>query len=215
MQNLTLQNNYSLQGATITFYVDELPEKLNLGGEQTLAVRQFPGGGVDIQTLGAIDDEIKWSGIFWFESALDRALILDTMRTNGYPLDLTLGTIARKVVISKFTYDYMNDYYIPYSITLQPYNPYGLNGTYNGVDETSGTTASTASSTTATTTASVTATTATPQTQKNYTFTSGDTLWKLAVAYYGDGTQWSKIADANNIADPTNIAIGTIVTIPT
>ena len=32
---------------------------------------------------------------------------------------------------------------------------------------------------------------------KSVTLVKGDTLWDLAVKYYGDGTQWTKIAEAN------------------
>jgi nucleoid-associated protein YgaU len=34
-------------------------------------------------------------------------------------------------------------------------------------------------------------------TNKNYTVKSGDCLWKIAKAYYGDGTKWKTIYNAN------------------
>jgi len=37
---------------------------------------------------------------------------------------------------------------------------------------------------------------------RTYTVTSGDTLWAIAQRYYGNGTQYTKIATANNIAPP-------------
>ncbi len=43
---------------------------------------------------------------------------------------------------------------------------------------------------------------------------SKTTLWGLAVKYYQDGTQWTKIAAANNNIDPKKIQIGMELIIP-
>jgi len=51
-------------------------------------------------------------------------------------------------------------------------------------------------------------------TSKSYTVKKGDTLWDLAVKYYGDGTQWKKIAKANGVKDPKKLQIGTKLKIP-
>lgn len=42
----------------------------------------------------------------------------------------------------------------------------------------------------------------------------GDTLFEIAKAYYGDGNQWKKIADANSGVDPNSIQIDQKLTIP-
>lgn len=42
----------------------------------------------------------------------------------------------------------------------------------------------------------------------------GDTLFSLAETYLGDGRLWKKIAQANNIQDPSNISVGTRLVIP-
>jgi len=51
-----------------------------------------------------------------------------------------------------------------------------------------------------------------------YTVISGDTLWELAEGAYGNGTQWHKIAQANNISYLPNgnplIIPGQVLTIP-
>jgi LysM repeat protein len=52
------------------------------------------------------------------------------------------------------------------------------------------------------------------KTAKSYTVKKGDTLWDLAVKYYGDGTQWKKIAKANGVKDPKKLQIGTKLKIP-
>jgi LysM repeat protein len=50
---------------------------------------------------------------------------------------------------------------------------------------------------------------------KTHTVQSGDTLWGLAKKYYGDGSQYTKIASANSIANPNVISVGQVLTIPT
>lgn len=41
-----------------------------------------------------------------------------------------------------------------------------------------------------------------------------DTLWAMAVKYYGDGTRWTEIAKANNIDAPKLMQAGQKVMIP-
>lgn len=48
-----------------------------------------------------------------------------------------------------------------------------------------------------------------------YQVKAGDTLWDIAQRFYGDGTKWSLIANANNVDDPKRLRIGTILIIPT
>lgn len=43
---------------------------------------------------------------------------------------------------------------------------------------------------------------------------SGTTLWALAVKYYGDGNQWTKISAANGNIDPKKLQEGMTLTIP-
>lgn len=47
-----------------------------------------------------------------------------------------------------------------------------------------------------------------------YTVQYGDTLWGIAQAKYGDGSLYSKIVEANNIADPNLITPGQQLIIP-
>lgn len=49
---------------------------------------------------------------------------------------------------------------------------------------------------------------------KTYTVTAGDYLWKIAVEQYGDGFAWTKIARANNLANPNLIHPGNVLTLP-
>jgi len=49
---------------------------------------------------------------------------------------------------------------------------------------------------------------------ETYTVQEGQSLWEIAEDVYGDGFQWTKIAQANNITDPNSIEEGQTLTIP-
>lgn len=206
----------NLQLGNVVFAVDDLPESLNLGGEHVLAIRKFPGGGMDVQPMGAFDDNIQWQGIFMYQGAVDKANSIDKMRILGQPVDLILSNFSRLVLIQKFTFDYQNDFYIPYSIELMPLVTHNdAQVTINGLPETQIASISVQiiSDKTQVSTATATSSSA-PSPQKTYTVVSGDTLWRIAVKYYNDGTQWPKIADANGVKNPRLLQIGTVLTIP-
>ncbi len=48
----------------------------------------------------------------------------------------------------------------------------------------------------------------------SYTVVRGDNLWDISVRAYGDGFQWTKIAQANHLANPRLIHAGNVFTIP-
>ena len=48
----------------------------------------------------------------------------------------------------------------------------------------------------------------------SYTVAKGDSLWTIAVRAYGDGYQWSKIAQANNLHNPNLIHPGNKLQLP-
>ena len=50
--------------------------------------------------------------------------------------------------------------------------------------------------------------------EQTHTIQSGDSLSKLAQLFYGNGNKYPKIAEANNLADPNNVPIGTTLVIP-
>ena len=54
-------------------------------------------------------------------------------------------------------------------------------------------------------------------TETTYTVVSGDTLWKIAVKFYGDGNQWRKIYEDNRdvLSDPNKIYVGQVLKIRT
>ena len=56
-------------------------------------------------------------------------------------------------------------------------------------------------------------TTPAPKTN-TYTVKRGDTLWSISIKYYGTGTKWRKIADANKIKNANKIRVGQKIKIP-
>ena len=53
-----------------------------------------------------------------------------------------------------------------------------------------------------------------PGAETSHVIVKGDTYWDMAVKYYGDGTKWKKIADANPGHEPRRLPIGATLTIP-
>jgi len=51
-------------------------------------------------------------------------------------------------------------------------------------------------------------------TEKSYKVEKNDSLWKIAVRAYGDGYQWPKIAQANNLSNPDLIETGQELRLP-
>ena len=47
-----------------------------------------------------------------------------------------------------------------------------------------------------------------------YTVVSGDTLFKIAEKFLGDGNRYTELAKHNNIANPDHIEVGQVITIP-
>jgi nucleoid-associated protein YgaU len=50
--------------------------------------------------------------------------------------------------------------------------------------------------------------------QRTYDVVSGDTLWAIAERFYGDGSKYQVIANANGISNPDLIHPGQVLTIP-
>jgi len=50
--------------------------------------------------------------------------------------------------------------------------------------------------------------------QNIYVVVKGDNLWKIAVEKYNDGYTWSKIAQANNLKNPSVLEVGQKLILP-
>ena len=53
-----------------------------------------------------------------------------------------------------------------------------------------------------------------PATPQTYTVASGDTLSAIARKFYGDSSEYQKIASANGISNPNVIRVGAVLTLP-
>ncbi|OBA85318.1 lectin [Mycobacteriaceae bacterium 1482268.1] len=53
-----------------------------------------------------------------------------------------------------------------------------------------------------------------PPAPRTYTVVSGDTLWAISERFYGDGSQYQRIADASGVSNPDLIQPGQVLTIP-
>lgn len=56
--------------------------------------------------------------------------------------------------------------------------------------------------------------TPTPAPSRTYVTKRGDTLWAIAIKYYGNGNKWTIIADANGIKNPRLMGTGITLRIP-
>jgi hypothetical protein len=57
-------------------------------------------------------------------------------------------------------------------------------------------------------------TSGTPNPHRVHRVQPGETLDRISARYYGDSTQWRRIASANGIADPLSVRSGTLLSIP-
>jgi len=97
----------------------EIPEKIEFGGAQQLAVHRLIGGKRIIDAMGEDDAPLQWIGLFQGATAHQRARYLDTLRVKGGPLQLTWAEFKYMVVIKEFRAEYQRFYQIPYSITCE------------------------------------------------------------------------------------------------
>ncbi len=100
----------------VPFQDMEVPEKINFGGKQRVAVQNLIGGGRVVSALGLDDGEISFSGIFSGADAVSRAQELDAARALGAQLPLVWGGFYYIVVIEAFKAEYRKSTLIPFSI---------------------------------------------------------------------------------------------------
>ena len=109
-----------MQLGPVTLIGFELPKRIGFGGEQQIIVNKFVGMNKrEVHLLGAQPRPIEWEGVFLYFSAVDRAKFFDSLRVKGDPLSFMWGDFNYNVVITKFSYDPVNAYNIPYQIVLE------------------------------------------------------------------------------------------------
>lgn len=101
---------------SIAFSDFEIPECIQWGGTQRVAIHQLPDGQRVIDALGRNDTEICWSGVFSGPDASDRARLLDFMRGEGAVWPLTWDAFFYSVVITYFSAEFARPNWIPYRI---------------------------------------------------------------------------------------------------
>lgn len=116
---MTIASLVALRLGEITFSNFEIPERINFGGSQALTVHQLVGGKRVINSMGRVDDDITWSGLFFGSTALFRARFLDTQRANGDETLLTYSGFTYRVIIESFKANFERFYQIPYTINCK------------------------------------------------------------------------------------------------
>jgi len=100
----------------VAFRDFEIPERINFGGLQSLAIHRLPGGARVIDALGRDDAEIAFAGIFSGPDATARARALDELRALGSQLLLTWDEFAFTVVIRAFQAEYRAANWVPFRV---------------------------------------------------------------------------------------------------
>ena len=95
----------------------EIPDGINFGGRQILAIHQLTDGQRIIDSIGPAESDIHFRGAFSGPRAAARSQQLNTLRTAGAELNLTWDVFFYRVIISNFTAEYKNSVWIPYQIT--------------------------------------------------------------------------------------------------
>ncbi len=98
----------------------EVPNKINFGGTQRVAVHALLGDGLVVDALGPLPADIRWSGRFRGLGAIGRAQALDQMRKSGAQYTLAWLGVAYSVVITEFSAETEKAYEVPFSITCKP-----------------------------------------------------------------------------------------------
>lgn len=100
----------------VVFRDFEVPERINFGGAQRLAVHHLTSGGRVIDTLGRDDADISFSGIFTGADAMARTRTLDEFRALGRVLTLTWDVLTYSVVIREFQASFTQPGWIPFRV---------------------------------------------------------------------------------------------------
>jgi hypothetical protein len=93
-----------------------VPQRINGGGRQRVAVHRFLGGARVVDALGPDDDAIRWAGRFRGEAAVANITLLDVMRRAGRPVLLTWWSFAYQVLLTRLAWQFERFYEVGYEI---------------------------------------------------------------------------------------------------
>lgn len=105
-----------LQLGPVTFSAFEIPAGINFGGRQIIAIHQLADGRRVIDSIGAAESELSFSGAFSGPTATFRARQLDSLRVAGAELSLTWDVFCYTVVVNRFDAEYKSSAWIPYRL---------------------------------------------------------------------------------------------------
>ena len=114
-----MAGNLQLQLGSVHFLDFEIPESFPVGGTQSIAVREFPGGRKTIQTFGPFPRLIQWSGKLFGTDAFARYVVIDQLRSKGDQQTLTYGPFEYKGVIKTFNADVKFQWMVDYEIEFE------------------------------------------------------------------------------------------------
>ncbi|HUN43483.1 MAG TPA: hypothetical protein VMU81_24575 [Acetobacteraceae bacterium] len=106
-----------LELGPVTFSAFEIPAGIRFGGRQIMAVHQLTDGRRIIDSIGASDSELSFSGAFSGPTATLRARLLNSLRAAGAELTLSWDIFCYTVVVSTFDAEYENAAWIPYHLS--------------------------------------------------------------------------------------------------
>lgn len=114
----------SLQIGGVTFQSTEIPQQFGpLGGQQKLAVHEFPGGIRTIQALGAFSHTKTWEGWLVGSTALQRSQQLEAIMNNGTEVKLKYGNFSATGYVGDYSATVHNQYMIRYRMSFVPDQP--------------------------------------------------------------------------------------------
>ena len=100
----------------ITLSGFEIPARVQFGGAQRIAVHRLIDGSRVVDSLGADDGEICWSGVFSGANAATRFRLIDALRLACATVPLVWDGFAYSVTIARLDASYQGPYWIPYQI---------------------------------------------------------------------------------------------------